>query len=217
MRTSALLGISFILAAVVIVGDVCAVEQVKAVQEKTEKEGPFGLAMGIKPLDLIKKYRLKKEGKDPFVFIGKPPRPANSFNQYYVVATPKQGICKIVAMFDIDEVNSKGDQLKSAVDRIALLLEAKYGKPSNKNQAMKESVPVYSQELWMMYLREESVSYGYTWLNGKDELALPNDLNEISVQSKSYSVLNGTVSVSYGFKNVEKCIDEMRGLDGENL
>lgn len=181
-------------------------------------DGPLGLSMGI-PVDILTEQLLFKESFSdiPNVYAGVPPKPAPDFDTYHVLATSGQGICRVSAISNVDVVNDNGDQLKSETDRIAEMIETKYGRRTNKFDFATQDVYRKHPQFFLMALRKKAVTYTYTWVNGERNLALPNDLAEIVVQAGASEMGKGWVILTYFFENRTKCDDETKKQKSTNL
>lgn len=189
-------------------------ETIKLASQKTY-DGPFGLSMGIPLTELVNVLKFKSSSiENPFIYKGIPPKPASGMNSYTVVATEKQGICKVGASVDVDVVNATGDQIKAEADRIAELLELKYGKYTEKYDFAGQDVYKKNSQFWMMALTEEAVNYGYFWSNST---SLPSSINSISVKSYATSMSSGYTSIIYEFINFNDCQSEFKKQKSTNL
>lgn len=181
-------------------------------------DGPFGLAMGIPPSELVGSFQFKQPTSDsPNVYEGQPPKAVDGFDTYYVFATNEQGICRIMAVEDVGVVNDSGMQLKEKVDELAETLGLKYGKHTKKYDFSTQDVYRRNPEFWMMGLREGAVAYAYDWESGKNNLLLPNDISSIEVSANSTRSNSGWVRVMYVFKNSLKCDVQIKKRKSSNL
>ncbi|MBC3920846.1 hypothetical protein H8L32_25500 [Undibacterium sp. CY18W] len=172
--------------------------------------GPLGLAMGITEAELTGQLAYSASDKVRHLYTGKPPQPMADFSDYFALATPLSGLCRIGGYARFDTVNGSGDQIRGAVDRIAASLEEKYGKPSKKKDVI--SVDVYRKkpQYWMVGLKEGSVSYGYRWAAGRTVKDLPDDIMNIIVYAQAETIHQGGVGVIYEFSNYADCQKELK-------
>ena len=143
-------------------------------------DGPLGLEIGI-PIDiLVNQLQLKEliRGNTNF-YSGSPAKHAPSLDSYFVIATQANGVCKVGAIANVNVVNNSGDQIKSETDRIAEMVELKYGKPTKKYDFASQDVYRKNAEFFLMALRQDAVTYAYSWANKSAKSALPSDLIEI--------------------------------------
>jgi hypothetical protein len=178
--------------------------------------GPFGLAAKMS-VDELKKIGFTEIESSPGLMAGKPPKPLNEPGDYIVVATPKAGLCRIRATFDVDNVNGSGDQIKTKVDRLAEAMKLKYGKYSEKVVHISQDVYRRNPEFWMMGLKEESIIYAYDWTTGKTEQPMPSGLANIEIVANALSMDKGYAAISYTFDNRDECMDEVARLKAANL
>lgn len=176
-------------------------------------DGPFGLSMGIPLKELVGTMGFKGS-EDPFFYEGTPPKPVDGMSTYFAIATEKQGICKIGAWIDVPVVNATGDQIKSEANKVAELLELKYGKYSKKHDYAGQEVYKRNPQFWMMALKEEAVVYAYIWNSTTN---LPNNIKSIGVTSNATSINSGYISVQYEFNNFKDCQSEFKSKKSSNL
>lgn len=181
-------------------------------------DGPLGLAMGI-PVDiLVKQFHFEEPtSESPNVYAGSPPKPAPGFDSYVAIATAGQGVCKIGAIANVNLVNDTGYQIKSETDRIAEMVELKYGKPSKKYDFATQDVYRKNPQFFMMALREDAVTYAYSWTNKSGDTILPNDLAEIEVMAAASETNQGWVRLLYTFNNNTACNAEIKKQKAANL
>lgn len=177
-------------------------------------EGPFGLAMGIQTKELEEELGFKKRSETTYT--GTPPKPASSFEQYFISAAPSAGLCRIIATHDVKGVSDSGDQLKAATDSIAEMLEVKYGKPTEKFNFASQDVYKRNPKFWMMALMKDDVTYSYWWMKGKS-FDPPNDISAIKLEAQSSSIEDGYVRLTYIFSNEKACMDETKRQKSTNL
>lgn len=192
-----------------------AVESKKPVQAK-EYDGPFGLTMGISTTELVNElnFRVLVE-KEPYIFIGTPPRPAEDIKKYIVVATEKTGVCRIIANLSVDVVNGSGDQIRAETDRVVELIKLKYGAYSKKYDFTSNDIYQKYPNLWMTGLNKDDVTYGYHWVVSKK--SMPNSILSIQVGAYATSSSTGYVAVRYYFINDEDCDVEIKKIKAANL
>lgn len=184
--------------------------QVTQAIAKNTYNGPLGLAMGITEADLTSKLAYTASDKVRHLYTGKPPQPAAELTDYFALATPLSGVCKIGGYARFDTVNGSGEQLREAVDRLAASLEEKYGQPSKKKEAVSADVYRRRPQYWMVGLKEGSVSYGYRWAAGKTVKDLPDDIMNIIVYAQAETIHQGGVGVIYEFSNYADCQKELK-------
>ncbi|MFZ6769411.1 hypothetical protein ACO0LM_20360 [Undibacterium sp. Di26W] len=172
--------------------------------------GPLGLVMGITEAELTNKLAYSASDKVRHLYTGTPPRPMADFSDYFALATPLSGVCKIGGYARFDTVNGNGEQIRAAADRMAASLEEKYGKPSKKKDAISADVYRRKPQYWMVGLKEGSVSYGYRWAAGKTVKDLPDDIMNIIVYAQAETIHQGGVGVIYEFSNYADCQKELK-------
>ncbi|MFZ6655892.1 hypothetical protein [Undibacterium sp. TJN19] len=190
--------------------------EVKKVPQKIY-EGPFGLAMGISTDELTRDIGFVKDADTSYFFTGKAPKPIPGVENYIAIALPNLGLCKIVASATYETVNDTGAQLKQGADKFKEMMETKYGAPSKKVDFANQDVYRRNPQFWMMASKEDSASYGYLWLEKKDNLKLPNNIVSIGIFAQATSMKAGFVKISYEFSNFTECQKEMKKAKAANL
>lgn len=184
---------------------------------KKTYDGPFGLAMGIPGEDLMREFGLTMMSSDPTMFTGKPPKPMEGIDEYIVFAAPKAGVCRVIGIIEVKTVNGSGDQVKAETDKIADLLQIKYGEYSDKSEYIVEDVYRRNPQYWMMGLKEDSVFYAYTWTNPKRQERLPNQLKSIEAFASASRTDSATVVIRYSFDNITDCHKEIKAVKAQSL
>jgi hypothetical protein len=181
-------------------------------------DGPLGLAMGVSIDELLGKIASAKSSEsNPNIYAITPPKSAPGFDRFYAVATKEDGVCKIVAISDVNVVNDTGDQLKSRVNEIAEMVELKYGKSHKKYDFARQDVYRRNPQFFMMALKEDAVTYGFDWVSQVNKVKLPSDLEEINVFANASKMSEGWVSLEYIFKNFKSCQANIKKAKSTNL
>ena len=180
-------------------------------------DGPFGLAMGISVAELQGDYGFKRDRKKLGYFEGQPPKPVNGMDSYFAVATKGQGVCKIGATVIVEITNDFGDQIKAEADRVAELVQLKYGKYTEKVDYIKDDDHKGRSDFWTYDLEKQLNAYSYHWGGGKKGIALPNNIKSIEVASVATALSKGYILVSYEFNNFGDCLTEIKKQNSSNL
>lgn len=181
-------------------------------------DGPLGLAMGISIEELSGKVAsAKKSESNPNFYTITPPKSVPGFDRFHVLATKEDGVCKIIAVSEVNVVNSTGDQIKSRVNEIAEMVELKYGKPNKKYDFAGQDVYRRNSQFFMMALTEAAVTYGFDWINMKNNATLPNELIEINVFANASKMSEGWVTLDYVFSNFKSCQANIKKMKSSNL
>ncbi|MFZ6723743.1 hypothetical protein [Undibacterium sp. Ji49W] len=180
-------------------------------------DGPFGLAMGISEKEMRERFGFATIEEASHFYIGTPPKLVPGFTDYYVIATPVAGVCKIAGTIALSSLNGSGDRLREAADNLASLMEQKYGKPSNKFHTFLDDTYRRNPQFWMLGLKEHSISYGYEWVREKDAAPLPNNISSIVISVKAHTIDTGSVGASYELTNFNDCEKEFQKAKASNL
>lgn len=179
-------------------------------------DGPFGLKAGV-PVAELEKMGFKEDERHPGTYDGTPPKPLDGADSYIGVASQESGLCKVLASVPVPTVNGTGDQIRSAVDRVAEMMQLKYGKHSSKIEYAREDVYERNPEFWTMGLSKDSVVYAYDWQQGKTAQPLPADIEDIEIVARASSMSSGWVAIRYTFTNAKACLKEIQAKKAANL
>lgn len=186
-------------------------------QARKTYDGPFGLAMGIPVAELRDVYGFERDGEKLGYFEGQPPKPVSGMDRYFAVATKEQGVCKIGAKVIVEITNDFGDQIKAEADRVAELVQLKYGKYTEKVDYIQDDKHKGRSDFWTYDLKRQLNAYSYHWGGGKKGIALPNNIKSIEVVSVATSLSEGYILVSYEFNNFSDCLAEIKKQNSSNL
>jgi hypothetical protein len=179
-------------------------------------DGPFGLSHEI-PFAEIENLKFKRMTSGSSVFTGQPPKPMDGVDEYFLIATPESGVCRISARANVEKVNATGDQLRAKVDQMAEMMAFKYGKHSDKMHYFSQDVYRRNSQFWMMGLSEDSIAYVYTWESKKTSQPLSENLDSIEVMAGAGSTDSGWVSIRYTYKNFDACAKDEKKRKASNL
>ncbi len=180
-------------------------------------DGPLGISKGIPVEEVEKKFGFKSFAPGTFIFTGKTPKLIDGASGYFIVATPNQGVCKVVVQFRVENLNGEGTQLKEKVDQMKDLIALKYGEYTEKFDFVTEDVYRRNPSFWTMALLKDSATYSYGWQSDKREKGLPNNLKSIDISASANSISKGTVDIQYEFDNFPLCQKEMKEAKAANL
>lgn len=93
----------------------------------------------------------------------------------------------------------------------------KYGKHTKKFDYSSKDVYKKNPEYWMVGLKEESVVYGYDWSEGKTEQPLPEDLDNIEINTHASTTMSGFISINYTYKNFKECATALKKQQANSL
>ena len=179
-------------------------------------DGPFGLAGKI-PVAELEQIGFKPSEGAWGVYFGTPPKPMDGVSDYYIVAGPNTGLCRIRATVNVDLVNDTGDQLKAKVDQLAEMMKIKYGKHSRLIDLARTEAYRRNPQYWMLGLKEESVLYAYDWSLEKGAHPRADGLDNIEISANATSTSKGYAAIQYTYKNFKECTAEMMKQRAANL
>lgn len=165
--------------------------------------GPFGFSMG----DPISRYRARPSGEPGVYIIANPPFPRPDMDFYSVVATPQNGVCKIIVATKTNESDPYGAALRSDFSGLQAALASKYGAPSDTYDLLKNGAVWGQDREFTMSLKENDRILSTFWkLSSADQI---EGVATIMLVGKALSADANYVSLSYEFANFDLCIDEL--------
>jgi len=149
-------------------------EQPRDDNRQVAKDGPFGLKMGqsMTELDLVEESTPEPAGVRLLQSV---PRPMAELETYAVIAYPKIGICEIRTVSRTFDSDSYGNNVKSAIDGLVDILDAKYGKHNKVDECSD-----YSCQFFQQNLKSGSQSYSYSWSRSAGS-KMPEDIARIEI------------------------------------
>lgn len=162
----------------------------------------FGLEQGASLEQLRGLITLKEV--TPFVYsTSKVPNGHVAFDDYRLLVTPKQGLCKIVAWTPSISSSAYGDGIKTKFSTLFDALTSKYG--NSKKFDFLRSGSIWDEPRdWMMGLAKGDRTLNAYW-DAEEKSALPEDIQSITLQAAAVSSDIGIVSLTYEFKNFGDC------------
>lgn len=174
--------------------------------------GPFGLEMGTP----TSKLRVIGRADKPDTYQVAPPTPDAEFSAYVVVASSKQGLCKIVAFGKDHENDADGTAIRAAFEHVKATLAKQYGS-SGDFDFVDFGSPWSKGGDFAMSLRENHRSLASFW-DSSEESTLPGDITNIKLEAKATSSTTTYVTVTYEFANFGQCNGEtVRTQNGRAL
>ena len=174
-----------------------------------DHDGPFGIAMGETLEDL---GPVQKTGNGVYHVL-RPARPNEVLNFVSVVAFPTLGVCKILAVGDINQEDQRGSAVKSTVDRLSEALSTKYGTPQQEQDC--QASDTECSDYWTIQLHEGQAHYRYLW-----DLRSAQRADKIAMIQDEAMALNSVRTiprVTYFAANDDACVAAMQAASGASL
>ena len=170
-------------------------------------DGPFGIYMG-EPLAELHAVRI-----GPNLYqVAHPPKPNGDFPTVFVRAFQTTGVCQIMASTSVNTDDPTGERVRSDVDRIAGLLEPKYG-PYTKTQDCNDSDDA-CERVWTLDKKQGLASYAYNWNASK--VAKSEGIARITVLAEADSATSTEAGLGYDSSD-EACIAAEKAAEGSGL
>lgn len=174
----------------------------------------FGLSQGESLADISKVATLKK--MKPFVY-STPSLPDgnDSFNDYRLIITPDQGLCKVIAWTPDIESSVYGDAIKDKFAALYDALDKKYGM-SKKLDALRPGSIWDDPQDWMMGLAKNERFLMAIW-SSESGASLPPDVEAIGLEAHGTSSSKALISLSYEFTNFDSCEAAIKAAENSSL
>ena len=170
-------------------------------------EGPFGISMG----ESVAELHGVPMGRDIYR-VSRPPTPNADFPLILVVAFPTTGVCQIMGSGNVNTDDPTGEKVQSDVDRLAGLLEAKYG-PSKKQDDCNDSDEACNR-VWTFDAKQGVASYSYNWVNSA--AAKPQKIALITLMAQADSAASTEAVLGYDSSD-EACAAARKAAEGTGL
>jgi hypothetical protein len=178
----------------------------------TAQAQAFGVEMGAP----VSRYEGSNVAQSPYYFRIKVPQPNAEFETYAATATPETGICKVSALGKTYHNDDYGTGARTAFDRLASALAAKYGSPQKFDFLRVGALWDKPREwVWSIYKNERTLAAFWTTEMGS---ALPQDVEGIRLDARSVNAASGAyVTLAYEFSNFPACKKVMDRSDNNGL
>jgi hypothetical protein len=173
--------------------------------------GPFGLEMGItkENLDIFREV-------SPFSYeLKSVPKPHSEFETYAVVVTPKEGLCKVIALGKRYLDDPYGEKVRLAYSEVKSQLDRIYGKSEFVDLLKPGSVWI-KKEYWVMSIIKNDRKYAALWNNEKGS-SMKDGIKSILLNVKASSLDASYVGISYELFNYSRCQKEISEAQSGNL
>jgi hypothetical protein len=202
--------------------------------------GPFGLSQGAS-LDDIRQAGEFTAAPSEFTLTARTIANGHpDFDFYSVLATPKQGLCSIVAQGKDLYTNAYGRQLKGKFYELTSALSVKYGTPRvsldiSKTIDLSRNFGFWNldgiwidDDAWMEDLFQRKRSLIADWqasnadamsgaAEGLTRVELPDALARVSLEAIARSPSSAYLRLEYRFKNYKDCTDAVLAKRNANL
>lgn len=144
-----------------------------------------------------------------------PPLSNSAFSEYFVLISPKEGVCKIVANAPLITNDAYGVVIKNRFAELATALKEKYGKPTSEADYLRTGSIWNEARYWMMGLSKKERVLATYWVT--PEVTLPAPLSAIGLTTSAESSSSGKLQLAYEFDNFKACQTELKGNPGTGL
>jgi hypothetical protein len=147
-------------------------------------------------------------GKKGFFKAARVPKPHSAFESYTLAISPKQGLCKVVAIGVDIRTSVYGAELVSQFDAIEQMVTEKYGRAQRHDFLRSGSIWNEPRD-WMMGLLKKERALTTFWT--REEIpALPPALGAIELEANALSSEKGYLILSFEFANFDVCSAELK-------
>jgi hypothetical protein len=158
--------------------------------------GPFGLDFGA-PITNTKIVRQV----DATTYYISPPEPNSEFESYAVVATPNDGICKIIGIGKT-HIGAGETEIRAAFDSLTSALTLKYGTPSNSFDFLHVGAIWKNPGEFAMSLRQHERSLVSFWDLG---ITNTNQIGSILLEADGTARDKTFLRLGYEGRNYKSC------------
>lgn len=162
----------------------------------------FGIAEGtpLKDLKVIKENGNGRYRIEPNI-------PRSEFDQYYVIISPKTGVCKIVGAGVTQDNDAYGTKTKSTFNEISKEIDLKYG-PSAKYDFLNSGSIWNQQREWAMSILKNERTLTRFWTQ-KNKSKLPVGVRVIELEVDAETQDKTYIRLSFEFDSYDKCANEI--------
>lgn len=200
--------------------------------------GPFGLSQGS-TLDEVRKAGAFVAAESDYVYVSKSLHKGTSdFENYSVLVTPKQGLCKIVAFSGDLYTDGYGRQLKTRFYDLTSALASKYGTPRvsldiSKTIDLSRNFGFWNlggigidDSGWMEALLLKKRRLSAEWAGSlksidpvpaSDTPELSDSIGWIALEGRARSPSLAYLRLEYRFNNYGECMTELKTKRSANL
>jgi hypothetical protein len=203
------------------------------------RASPFGLTPGS-PLDDVRKAGTFVASETDFTYVAKNLLQGTpDFDSYSVLVTPKQGLCRIVALSGDLYTDGYGRQLKTRFHELTSALASKYGTPRvsldiSKTIDLSRNFGLWNlggigidDGDWMDALLLKKRQLSAEWQGGAGVVepvvvgmsgsGLPDSLASIALEGRARTPSSAYLRLEYRFKNYGECMTELQAKRSANL
>jgi hypothetical protein len=159
--------------------------------------GPFGFDPGMP----ISKLTVVEDLGDE-IYIVNAPSPDKDFVSYMILATPEDGLCKVIATGRTMTGDEDGSQVRAKMGAIINELNGKYGK-NQTFDSLQETVWTKPKDWGIsLYLGFRTLATFWTKQIGSN---LPADTTSVGVQAEATGAEKTNIAMIYEFANFAAC------------
>jgi hypothetical protein len=179
------------------------------VPSESGSSGPFGLVAGTALTTMRAAYGASALANQTGVFTLKTvPKPHSAFEQYAVVATEQQGLCRVIAIGKTVSTSAYGSELRSAFASLEDGLTAKYGPHETIDRLNVGSIWSEPRE-WMTALQKKERVLAALW-SVEQGSKLSNRVTSIGLEATALGNDSGYLRLYYEFDNLAACTSTLK-------
>lgn len=144
-----------------------------------------------------------------------PPLANSSFSEYIALLSPKEGVCKVIAIAPLITNDAYGVVIKNRFSDLSAALKDKYGKPTSESDYLRTGSIWSDPRYWMTALSKKERVLATYWLT--PGVTLPAPLSAIGLTTSAESSSTGKLQLAYEFDNFKACQTELKGSPGTGL
>ena len=186
-----------------------SISSLEASTTPSSQGAPFGLSMGTSEKALRAVIALDSvKGQRGVFSTAHLPKSLPEFEEYTLVVSPKEGLCKVSAIGRNISTSVYGSEGKQVFDRIDEMVAEKYGRGKRFDFLRSGSIWNEPRDWMMGLLKKERVLVSF-W-DPKEGSSLPPTISNIGLELIALSTEKAYVRLSFEFFNFDACSKELK-------
>jgi hypothetical protein len=175
----------------------------------------FGIEMGAPASELNGATLVDNSGPLKVYKLTKPPKPHSEFETYQILATDKEGICKVAAIGKDHSPDQAGYDVRAAYNGLRDSLKEKYGNGQEYDFIRSTALwDAYDEFAMSLVQGERTLAF---FLTPDTANALPPGVRSIALEAEAVSSKSTYVTLGYEFENFDRCRAERTLNDEDGL
>jgi hypothetical protein len=170
--------------------------------------GPFGLRKGMTRAEIEKLGPILDEGPSGILRVGRVPRPDPNYQSYWVVVTPRAGVCAVMAAGKTVLDDPNGALVQASFAKAKAALTEKYGEPVASVDTLVEGSTLGAPTQWTASLSAGQRTLAVAWKPAPGA----EGVSAVSLEAAGVSDTRAYVRAVFAFDNQGDCISEFKRI-----